>query len=42
MRLAMAHNAPASLPVHAVMHRIKTYNAISPKASIGSSESGMK
>ena len=31
MRLAMAHNAPALSPVNAVMHRIKTYNAISPK-----------
>ena len=31
MRLAMPHNAPASLLVHGVMHRIKTYNAISSK-----------
>ena len=31
MRLAMPHNAPASLFVHGVMHRIKTYNAISSK-----------
>ena len=31
MRLAMPHNAPALSPIHAVMHRIKTYNAISPK-----------
>ena len=31
MRLAMPHNAPASLSVHGVMHRIKTYNTISSK-----------
>ena len=31
MRPAMPHNAPASLVVHGVMHRIKTYNAISSK-----------
>ena len=31
MRLAMTHNAPALSPIHAVMHHIKTYNAISPK-----------
>ena len=31
MRPAMPHNAPASLLVYGVMHRIKTYNAISSK-----------
>ena len=31
MRVAMTHNAPASLLVHGVMHRIKTYNSISSK-----------
>ena len=31
MRLAMPHNATASLFEHGVMHRIKTYNAISSK-----------
>ncbi len=31
MRPAMPHNAPASLVAHGVMHRIKTYNAISSK-----------
>ena len=31
MRLAMPHNAPASLLVHGVMHRIQTYYSISSK-----------